>query len=259
MFSVIMLILKLLWCRLYLRIDRFCPVCHFCNLFQHDRIVYRFSGILSPGKGAVVFAQNCRNCHRIFFHPDKFLHDQPAGILLIGFCNLLRGQTAHARNFPIHVIRMCRSIAWNSTSCLGPAGRIGGMGMYDSSNLRKRPVQLQMRCRIRGRAVASFYFITVQIHHNHILRCQLIIFHAAWLNDKQPAFSVDSADVAPGKSHQTISRQIHVRFIYCFFEFFQHRFLPVFCRYFAASAICSIAPVSFQNACTAAFSAARHA
>ena len=55
MFSVIMLILKLLWCRLYLRIDRFCPVCHFCNLFQHDRIVYRFSGILSPGKGAVVF------------------------------------------------------------------------------------------------------------------------------------------------------------------------------------------------------------
>ena len=106
--------------------------------------------------------------------------------------------------------------------------------MYDSADLRKRPVQLQMCCRIRGRAVASFYFITVQIHHNHILRGQLIILHTAWLNDKQPAFSVDSADVAPGKGHQTIPGQIHVRFIYCFFEFFQHRFLPVFCRYFAA-------------------------
>ena len=174
----------------------------------------------------MVFTQNRRNCHRIFSHPCKFLHDQPAGILLIGFCNLLRGQTAHARNFPIHVIRMRRSITWNPASRLGPAGGIGGMGMYDSADLRKRPVQLQMRRRIRGRTVASFYFIAVQIHHNHILRRQLIIFHTAWLNDKQPAFSVNSADVAPGKGHQTIPGQIHVRFIYCFFEFFQHRFLP---------------------------------
>ena len=75
-------------------------VCHFCHLFQNDRIVDRFLRILPPCEGAVVFAQNGGNRHRILLQPRKLAYDQTPRVFLIGFPDLLRRQTAQVKAAP---------------------------------------------------------------------------------------------------------------------------------------------------------------
>ncbi|MNN85343.1 hypothetical protein D3C81_2026190 [compost metagenome] len=44
----------------------------------------------------------------------------------------------------------------------------------------------------------------------------------AGLDYHLPAFTVDSADVAPGKGHEAIARQIHIGFKHLLFEFLHY-------------------------------------
>ena len=52
------------------------------------------------------------------------------------------GQTSDTRNFSVNIIRMCGSVAGNTSSCLCPTGCVRRMGMYYTTNLRKCLVKL---------------------------------------------------------------------------------------------------------------------
>lgn len=60
--------------------------------------------------------------------------------------------------------------------------------------------------------------ITAHIDHHHIVCFHGFVGDAAGLDHHQPAFAVDGADVAPGKGHQPVARQIHVGFKYLLFQ-----------------------------------------
>ncbi len=62
--------------------------------FYEYRIVHRFMGILSPGKGAMILAKHCRHCHGILAHTLELVYNQMPGILLIGIRNFLCGQAS---------------------------------------------------------------------------------------------------------------------------------------------------------------------
>ena len=117
MLSEIMFVLERLRSGLNTGIDGFGTVGHFCHLFQHNRVVNGLMGVLSPGKGAVVLAENCRNSNRILSHRLKFIYNQMTGIFLIGLVDFLFGQTAQAGNFSVNIVRMGGSVAGNA-----PAG-----------------------------------------------------------------------------------------------------------------------------------------
>ena len=177
-------------------------------------------GVLSPGKGAVVLAENCGNSSRILSHRLKFVHDQMAGIFLIGLVDLLFGQAAQAGNFSVNIVRMGGSVAGNAPAGLRPAGRIGRMGMNDSSDFRECLIKLHMGRGIGGGVVFSFHLVSVQVNDHHIIRGKLIVVHAAGLDGKQPALPVDLAYISPGKGHKPVFGQKHVGFIDSFFQLF---------------------------------------
>ena len=64
-----------------------------------------------------------------------------------------------------------------------------------------------------GLVFAFYLFTGLDADNDHIFRLQFIIFNAAWLDDHQLAFAVNSADITPGEDHQVVLRQKHVRFI----------------------------------------------
>ena len=142
------------------------------------------------------------------------------GVLLIRALDLFLRQAAHAGNLSVHVVCMGRPIAGNPSARLCPAGSVGGMGVYDTSNLRKRLVELQMRRRIRRRLVMPFHLIAVQIHDNHIICRHRLIVHTAGLDDEQSALPVNGADISPCKGYKAILRKQHVGFKHFLFQFF---------------------------------------
>ena len=55
-------------------------------------------------------------------------------------------------------------------------------------------------------------------HHTAALpRLQAVVLNSAWFDHKKSLFPVNSAYIAPGKSNQTIFRQIHIGFVNFFF------------------------------------------
>ena len=81
MFSIVMLILKLLRSRFHIRINQLAAGSHLGNLFQDNCIVDSLMCIFSPGKRSVVFAKDCRNCFVIFIF--KIVGNENTSILLI--------------------------------------------------------------------------------------------------------------------------------------------------------------------------------
>ena len=96
--------------------------------------------------------------------------------------------------------------------------------MNNTTDLRKCFIQLQMSRRIRGRIVSALDFIALQIHDHHIFRFQILIWNAAWFDSKTSGLPVDFTDISPGKRNQPVLWKLHIRFIYSFFQFFQHLF-----------------------------------
>ena len=171
----------------------------------------------APGKGSMVLAQHGRDIHRVL--ALKGLDDHFARIHLIPFLNLLGGQVPCTWYLPIKVIRMGGAITGKRPSGLGPCSRMRGMGVHDAADLLKCLVQLHMGRRVGGRVHIPFHLIAVQIHYHHIRCLQLIIIHAAGLNDKKALFPVNAADIAPGIGNQPSSGQLHIGLIYNLFQF----------------------------------------
>ena len=96
------------------------------------------------------------------------------------------------------------------------------MGMYNTAKLRKCLVKFQMCGRVGRRIVFSFHTIAFHIDHYHVIRCEQLIIHTAWLDHEQPGFTIDSADIAPCIGNKSAARKLHIGFIHLFFQFFQH-------------------------------------
>ena len=164
----------------------------------------------------MILAQYRRDSGVIFATTFKLICDQHTRIVFICLVNLFLGQIADTWNFPVNIIRMRGSITWNITPRLCPACCPGRMGMYNTANLRETIVKYHMSSRIRRRIIASFYFITLQVNNNHILRCQQIIFYSARFDNKQTRCTVNAADISPGKCHKAIVRKHHICLINLF-------------------------------------------
>ena len=121
MFSVVVLVLQLLRCRFYLRIDQFTAACHLRHFLKHNCIMNRLVCILSPCKRTMILAEHCRNSFIIKIF--KIICDQHACILFIRFFDLILCQITYTRNFSVNIICMGCAIARDCSSCLCPARR----------------------------------------------------------------------------------------------------------------------------------------
>ena len=158
MFSEVVLILQILWCRFYLWIDQLTAGCHLGNFLKNNCIMYCFMSILTPCKWSMVFAKYCRYCFIIFVL--KQVYDQKSCVFLI-FFKFFAFQTACTWNFTINIICMCGSITWDWSSGLCPACCPWRMCMYNSSDIRECFVQFYMSCCIRRWIVFSFYLVSI--------------------------------------------------------------------------------------------------
>jgi len=159
--------------------------------------------------------QHRRHRHRIPV-PEGLQNDGPR-LLLVLPADLRRRHFAGAGNLPVEVVGMRRPQRRNPASGLSKHGRPSGMGVDNAAHLRERLVDLQVRRRIGRRLVVSLFYISVQVHHNHVVRLHLLVLHTGRLDDDQSGFPVHPAYIAPGKGHKTIPRQLHIGFIYLFF------------------------------------------
>ena len=168
----------------------------------------------------MVFAENTRCIHRVCFALLKSLNDHKTGVFLIGLLDLLRRQASGTWNLAKEIIRVCGAVERDAPPRLRPRSGFRRMCMDYTADLRVFFVQFEMRRCIGGWSVVPLDFVSVQIHDDHILRCKLIIVHAARLYDKISALSVDPADIPPGIGDKSASRQFHVCFVYFFFQLF---------------------------------------
>lgn len=93
MFSEVVLILQILWCRFYLWIDQLTAGCHLGNFLKNNCIMYCFMSILTPCKWSMVFAKYCRYCFIIFVL--KQVYDQKSCIFSYSSNSLPSRQRAH--------------------------------------------------------------------------------------------------------------------------------------------------------------------
>ena len=147
MFSVIMLILKLLRCRFHIWIYQLAAGSHLGNLFQNYCIMHCLVRILAPCERTMILAKNSRNS--LIISLLEIVGNENTSILLISFRNLTLIQITDAWNLTVNIISMSGSIAWNCAAGLCPAGSPGGMRMYDSTDLRESIVQNYMSGSIR--------------------------------------------------------------------------------------------------------------
>ena len=75
---------------------------------------------------------------------------------------------------------------------------------------------------IRRRIQIPLYLFALQVHNNHIVGGQLIIFHAGGLDDKEAGFPIDTGNIAPGEYHQAVGGKHLIGFAYLFLQFFKH-------------------------------------
>ena len=151
MFSQIMFVLKALGRRLCLRINPLTLSGHLRHFFQYHRIMHCVKCVGSPCKGPVVFAEYAGNCHTIQFSLLKDIRNQNTRIQLIILIQFFLGQIPDTWNTAVNIIRMGCSIAWNITSRLSPGCGPRTVSVYNSANLGKTVVQLQMGFGIGGR------------------------------------------------------------------------------------------------------------
>lgn len=88
--------------------------------------------------------------------------------------------------------------------------RVRRVGMHHAAEARIATIQRQVRGGIGRRTIAPLHHLTLEIDYHHIVRFHGLIGDAAGLNRHQPTFTVDGADVTPGKSDQSVTRQIHI-------------------------------------------------
>ena len=116
MFTIIMLILKFLWSRLYSWIYCLSTICHLSDFLKNYCIVDCFVCIFSPCKWSVIFAKYGRNGNRIKISCVKLAYDKLSCVFFICILNLLFCKAAYTWNLTVNIICMCCSVTWNSSS-----------------------------------------------------------------------------------------------------------------------------------------------
>ena len=89
--------------------------------------------------------------------------------------------------------------------------------MDNAAKRRITAVEFKMRRGVGRRTILPFHHLATHINHHHIVRFHAFVGNAAGLDHHQPAFAVNGADVAPGKGHQPVTRQIHIGFKHLLF------------------------------------------
>ena len=102
----------------------------------------------------------------------------------------------------MEVIGVGGAKAWDRSFRLSPGGGEFRVRVRDSADVRKVPVQLEVRSQIGGWAKLGFYQRTLKIANNHVLRLQFLVRDAAGLDDDQAFIAVDAAGVAEGIYNQ---------------------------------------------------------
>lgn len=101
--------------------------CHPGDLLHHDRIVYRFMRIFSPGKRAMLIYDNARRIHRVII--AECFNNDFSGIEFISRLNLLFTQSSGAWNIAQKIVGMCRAQGRNSKPGLRPGRRMSRVSM----------------------------------------------------------------------------------------------------------------------------------
>ena len=89
--------------------------------------------------------------------------------------------------------------------------------MDNTTKRRITTVEFKMRRGVGRRTIFPFHHLAAHIDHYHIVCFHGFVVDTAGLDHHQPAFAVNGTDVAPGKGHQPVARQIHVGFKHLLF------------------------------------------
>ena len=181
-------------------------------------------GVLPPGKRAVIPDQHAGNRHRVQLPLRETFHDDLAGVPLVSFLHFRLRQLPGAGNLTVKIVGVGSAQRGNVHARLRERDGADGMGMRDAAESGKRSVKLQMRRRIRGRAVSSFHLVAgLEVYHHHVFRLHAVVRHAGGLDHHQVLLPVGAADVAPGVNHDAPPHQFEIRFANLFLQCLQHR------------------------------------
>ena len=153
-------------------------------------------------------------------------HNGDAGVQLIVLVQLLLGQVAGAGDAAVEIVGMGGAVAGQIFTGLGPGDSIGAVGMDDTAHLGEGVVEHHVGLGVGGGIQLALHLVALQVHNHHVAGGELIVIHAAGLDDKQALLPVDAGDIAPGIGDQPPFGQLHIGKIYFLFQFFQHDYRP---------------------------------
>jgi hypothetical protein len=78
--------------------------------------------------------------------------------------------------------------------------------MDHSIDIRSMPIYIGVS-RVWMKVYVTFYHFTIQVYHNHVLWCKVLISDSGWLDDYQACFLVSPRDVTTGPGNELISSQ----------------------------------------------------
>lgn len=113
---------------------------HLGDFLKHDRIMYRLVRISPPCERRMAMNQNARHAGRIDSALTKRFDDDVTRLQLISPLDLRIRHSSRTRDFPVKVVGVRRPKCRDRPSCLGPASRPRGMGVYNAADLRERLV-----------------------------------------------------------------------------------------------------------------------
>ena len=199
MLAQIMFVKKRLLHRRNLGINQPGFPCHLCQFFQNHCVMNSVAWIFSPGKRAMALNKNARHLCSVKLQRFKSFHNHFSSIQLIIRTDFRVAHQAGAWNRPIEIITMRCPQRGDCFPRLTPRRRILRMSMHNAADRCEVPIQFKMRHQIAARFVSAFDHLTLPIADDHTPRLHRLIVDAARVDHNQPAFSVNAADVSPGK------------------------------------------------------------
>ena len=124
--------------------------------------------------------------------------------------DFLTCQSAAAGNGAVEVIGVRRAERGNGTPGLRPGRRVRRMRMYDAANGCVLAIEGEVGRRVGGRRIEPSMILPSRSITTMSDAFMASVADAARLDDDNALLTVDAADVAPGKGHQTMLGQIQV-------------------------------------------------
>jgi hypothetical protein len=96
------------------------------------------------------------------------------------------------------------------------------MRVHNPQDVRSVCVEIQVRARIAGRATMPLDDLPLQVHHDQICRCQLVITESGRLDHHQVRLGVAAAHCAAMHGDQLVLGQFQQAFKYLFTQLLKH-------------------------------------